>query len=124
MRGLGSSESRSVEVIAQRWNDLSAQADQLSDLADLASASDQSEFADFVTRISAAACWQRTLAWQGIEDIEAMLHPGLTALRTIEERGQSAQAPALALWREVHSARKAIVEMVASSQISLPVEAA
>ena len=40
-----------------------------------------------------------------------MLQPGLFALRAIAARGQDTTAPALALWREFHALRSALLAL-------------
>jgi len=59
-----------------------------------------------------ASEWQRQMASQGIEDIDAMMRPGLTAIATITQRGADVQAPAMTLWREFHHAREAVLALV------------
>lgn len=64
--------------------------------------------------IARAEPWQRALVAQAIEDCGAMLDFGLAALGTLSRRGQDPAAPALALWREFHAARAAIVAVLAA----------
>ena len=56
------------------------------------------------------------LARETIGDIDAMLQPGLAALRAIAARGQDTTAPAIALWREFHASRNALLALVGSTQ--------
>lgn len=60
-----------------------------------------------------ATPWQRDLAKRGIEDIVALLRPGMQALTTLVERGTATEAPALALWREFHEASEAVLSVLA-----------
>lgn len=59
--------------------------------------------------IARARPWQRVLAAQTASDCAAMLDTGLSALGILARRGQDTAAPALALWREFHAARAAMV---------------
>ncbi|MEM6266636.1 MAG: hypothetical protein AAF707_03865 [Pseudomonadota bacterium] len=98
--------------LADRWQELHEQADQLAKLARLSQEPFTTELAALPAQMSEASEWQRELAWQALEDIEAMMRPGLAALRTLTSRAQNAQAPALALWREFHNARGAVLSLV------------
>ncbi len=97
--------------LAQRWNDLHAQAFQLAKLAKLAPEPDETELMDVPAMLGEANEWQRELAWQAIEDIDAMMQPGMVALRTILAREQDPHVPALALWREFHAARGSVISL-------------
>mgnify|MGYP001554196967 CR=1 FL=1 len=101
-----------VGSLEQRWEDLHATANQLAQVADLAPEGFDEDLAGFPAMIGEATEWQREMAWQGIEDIDAMMRPGLTALATITARGQDASVPAQALWREFHHARGAVMALV------------
>ena len=56
-----------------------------------------------------AGGWRLAAAEQGIEDLLAVLVPGLSALLTAHARGSDITPPALALWREFESARDALL---------------
>jgi len=55
--------------------------------------------------------WRCELARQGIDDISAMLEPGLSALLAACSRGADCAAPAKALWREFVLARDAVLAL-------------
>lgn len=97
--------------LAQRWEDLHSQAAQLAKLAHLAPEG-RADLASIPVLLGEGHEWQRELAWQALEDIDAMMQPGMVALRTMTSRGQDANAPALALWREFHAARESVVGLV------------
>ncbi len=97
---------------AQNWRHLHDQAGEVAELAELSGEKFEGEIAAFPGNLSDAGKTAQELAWQGIEDIDAMLQPGLTALRTITARGQDASVPALALWREFHCARGAMLRLI------------
>ncbi len=96
---------------AQNWQRLHDQAGEVAELAGISREKFEGEIAAFPGHLCDAGEAAQELAWQGIEDIDAMLQPGLTALRTITARGQDASVPALALWREFHCARAAILRL-------------
>jgi hypothetical protein len=99
-------------ALARRWEELHDEAGRLAALADLGPETAGPTLAGFAESLGAASEWQRELAWQGIEDIAAMMRPGLAALETLSERGQEPAGPALTLWREFHAARDAVLAVV------------
>lgn len=106
-----SGESAPKGSLAEKWADLHDQATGLARLAQLSPEPYAGTLAAFPAQIGDASKWQRELAWQGIEDIDAMMQPGLAALATLQRRGISASAPALALWREFYEARGAVLAL-------------
>jgi hypothetical protein len=64
-----------------------------------------------------AAPWQRALVARTISDCAAMLETGLTALFTLQRRGQDTAAPALVLWREFHAARAGMVALLEAEPV-------
>ncbi len=103
---------RQRSSLAKRWKDLHATAAQLAKAADLSPEAFEGRLAAFPAMVDDASEWQREMAWQGVEDIDAMMRPGIAALQTLEERGNDPIAPALVLWREFHSAREAVLSAV------------
>ena len=97
--------------LASKWKDLHARAARIAKMAELSPEPFEGAVADFPADVSQAPDWQRELAWQGIDDIEAMMRPGLAALEILRERGTAAHAPALALWREFYTARGAVMSL-------------
>jgi len=106
-----------LDAIVQAWADLHGKAQALAQLARIAPEADEAQPA-LAPLLSAAQPWQRSLALQGLEDIGFMLNSGLAALATLSGRGQDAAAPALALWREVHAARAAVLVMLQAGKAS------
>ena len=97
--------------LAAKWHDLHDQAARLARLAELSPEPFAGAVAAFPAQMSEASEWQRELAWQGIDDIDAMMRPGLAALSTLTQRGGTTNAPALALWREFYEARGALMTL-------------
>ncbi|MBW8784643.1 MAG: hypothetical protein JF593_08390 [Novosphingobium sp.] len=71
----------------------------------------------FPQAIALAGGWRLELAGQALDDLAAMMEPGLAALLAVHARGLDAGAPALALWQEIAAARAALLTL-------LPMEAA
>lgn len=104
-----------IESMIARWQSIEATANKLARLAGLAQDHEQASQADFVRALDQAIEWQRELAWQGVEDIEAIMFSGMGALAVLESRGQDVQIPAMALWREIHAARSSVLTMLTSA---------
>ena len=100
----------SAELCAA-WDRLEGQAGQLALLARIAP-EPQRDATAIAPLLAAAHPWQCQLAQQAMADIAAMLGSGLAALATLSRREQDAAAPALALWREFHAARGALIGML------------
>ncbi len=98
-------------AIAQAWAELHDKARPLALLARIAAEPEQAQ-ATLAPLLATARPWQHMLAMQGIEDMAALLDSGLAALATLSGRGQDASAPALALWREFHAARAAVLTVL------------
>ena len=107
-----------VDTLAGRWEALGHEAEQLAQLAGLGPHDAMpTAFPEAIERTSQ---WQRDLVRNAVEDIEAMMQPGLTALCILAERGQDVSAPALTLWRELHAARSAVLRVLAAEESSEP----
>lgn len=94
-----------------RWAALHEAAAVVATLAGLAREPLSPRVRAFPAAISRAGAPRRALAEQGIEDICAMMEPGLAALLTVHTRGGDAKAPAAALWQEFRSARDAVLAL-------------
>ncbi|QFT76455.1 hypothetical protein [Erythrobacter sp. THAF29] len=116
MRKTAREATRPVETLARRWDEIHAKAAELSALAQLAQENPVADGAALAKMLREASEWRRNLAWQQIEDIDAIMQPGITALRTITARGGDVLAPAQALWREFHAAREGVLGMIGKNQ--------
>ncbi len=103
--------NRAPDAFAAQWKRLHDQAAELSQMAGMAQEAALEMITNFPDDLALAGPDQRALVWQGIEDIDAMMQPGLTALRIVASRGQNASAPAMALWREFHRSRTALLTL-------------
>ena len=55
--------------------------------------------------------WRRAMAEQGVDDLSAIMEPGLSALLAVRARGGDASAPAMTLWEEFLAARDALLAL-------------
>lgn len=94
--------------MAQRWKALEQAGAAVAILAGIggdAAASQSDMLPDAFIRVQG---WRREALANGLEDLAAIMEPGLAALLAIKSRGNNAAAPALALWREFDAARTAL----------------
>lgn len=55
--------------------------------------------------------WRLAMAEQGVEDLSAIMEPGISALLAAHARGADPSAAALALWKEFLAARNALLAL-------------
>ena len=113
-----------VDEMITRWQAIDEDAARLRGLADLGAPTAGDGLAAFLAGLGSAADWQRELAWQGVEDIAAMLTAGMAALDVLARRGIAPQIPALTLWREVDAAQRSLLAMLHSEAPGLAASAA
>ena len=101
-----------IDTLCTQWDAVHALAAQVAVMADISPERSDDIVAGFRPLLSGANDWQCNVAARGIEDIEALLRLGLTALATVTTRGQDPGAPALALWREFHHARETVLAVL------------
>lgn len=104
-------EGASVAALERAWLELHGHAAALAQLAQIAAETGQISPA-LSGQIAHAQPWQQTLLAQGIDDVAAMLSIGMAALAKLSGRGKDTAAPALALWREFHAARGALLAVL------------
>ncbi|MFN4037898.1 MAG: hypothetical protein ACK4IB_01055 [Erythrobacter sp.] len=102
-----------VDSMIARWHAIHSGMLRLAALAELAEANACIAAPDFIAALEQANDWQRELAWQGVEDIAAMLDAGMSALAVLESRGIAPRIPALTLWQEVDAAQRSLLAMLA-----------
>lgn len=98
-----------ASATSMKWAALHDAADVVATLAGLEEEPLLSEILNFPAMIRDATPWRREAAETGIDDLAAIMEPGIAALLAVNARGADAQAPALALWREFYRARAALL---------------
>lgn len=99
------------DVAAQKWIALHDAAAVVAALAGLAPEAPSAALTGFAVTIGQAPHWRRELAVQGIEDLAAIMEPGLSALIAVQAARGDAAAPAHALWLEFTAARDALLTL-------------
>lgn len=107
-------------TLVERWRSLHQTANEIADKAALSDETMSEEVASFPDRVEAAGGDRAFYVRRGLEDMDAVLQPGLTALRLIEARGLDTTAPALALWQEFYNARAALLSLCPADCVEGP----
>lgn len=100
---------------SMKWAALQDAANVVAVLAGLEPERSTPEIRNFPALVREAAKWRREFAERGIEDMAAMMEPGIAALLGINARGADPRPAALALWREFAAARGAVLSLLPPS---------
>ena len=101
----------SASAMSMKWSALHDAAGVVGMLAGLAAEPTRPEIRNFPAVMRDAGGWRRTLTEQGIDDLSAVMEPGLVALLAVHARGANPAVPALALWQEFYAARAALLAL-------------
>ncbi len=101
-----------TSAMAVRWAALHDASAVVATLAGVAEEPLPQAIASFPAAMRETGGSRCAMAEQGIEDLAAMMEPGLTALLAIHARGGDTAAPALALWQEFDRARNALLALM------------
>lgn len=101
----------SASAMSMKWSALHDAIGVVGMLAGLAAEPMRPEVRNFPALMRDVGGWRREQAEQGIEDLSAIMEPGLAALLAVQARGVNPAVPALALWQEFHAARAALLAL-------------
>ncbi|QYU68630.1 hypothetical protein J4558_00310 [Leptolyngbya sp. 15MV] len=110
--------------LAARWHALRDAADAVALLAGIAPEPPGDAEANFPARALAGGGWQLELAERGVDDLAAIMQPGLAALLAARSSGQDGTAAAAVLWHEFRVACTALVDLVPDTRETRPREQA
>ena len=99
-------------LLVQRWEAVHEAAAAVGNLAQLGREPLSREIMGLPERAAVRGGWHYDSVARGIDDLAAMMEPGLRALLSLTAQGQDTTAAALTLWREFHTARAAIVAIL------------
>lgn len=109
--GRASFGQAAASATSLKWTALHDAAAVVAQLAGLEEERPSPEIRNFPAVIRDATAWRKETAERGIDDLTAMMEPGIAALLAVNARGADSEAPALALWNEFHAARAAILAL-------------
>jgi hypothetical protein len=98
--------------MSMKWSALHDAAMVVAQLAGLAPEPRKPEVRNFPAMMRDTGGWRFELSRQGVDDLAAIMEPGLAALLAAHGRGAAVQPAALALWQEFHAAREALLGLV------------
>lgn len=101
----------SASAMSMKWSALHDALGVVATLAGLTTEPMRPEVRNFPALIRDASTWRRDMAEQGVDDLAAIMEPGLAALLAVHARGANSAPAALALWHEFHAARNAILAL-------------
>ncbi|HCF25248.1 MAG TPA: hypothetical protein DER67_06955 [Novosphingobium sp.] len=103
-----------------KWSALHDAISVVGSLAGLATEAMRPEVRNFPAVMRDAGGWRRERAEQGIDDLSAVMEPGIAALLAIHARGANPAPAALALWQEFHAARAALLALTPPPEATTP----
>ena len=101
----------SVSALSVKWSALHDVSAVVANLAGIVPEPMSAQLRNFPATLREAGGWRLSLAEQGIEDLSAIMEPGISALIAVHARGVIPAAPALALWQEFVAARDALLAL-------------
>ena len=101
----------SASAMSMKWSALHDAVGVVGMLAGLAAEPTRPEIRNFPAVMRDTGGWRRELTEQGIDDLSAVMEPGLAALLAVHARGANPAVPALALWQEFHAARAVLLAL-------------
>ena len=104
-----------ASALSLKWAALQDAANVVAALSGLEPERASPEIRNFPALMREAASWRRELADRAIEDMNAVMEPGIAALLGVNARGASPRPAALALWREFVEARASVLVLLPPS---------
>lgn len=104
-----------VATLANQWEAVHEAAAAVGHLAQLAREEAGDEVLSLPLRAADKGGRTFEAVARGIDDLAAVMQPGLRALLTVTAQGRDTTAAALTLWREFHHSRAAILALVGSA---------
>ena len=101
----------SASAMSMKWSALHDAVNVAGMLAGIAPEPMRAEVRNFPAVMRDAGGWRRSRAEDGIEDLAAIMEPGLAALLAVNARGVNPAVAALALWQEFQAARTALLAL-------------
>ena len=113
-------EQVSASAMSMKWSALHDAVAVVGSLTGMAPETIRPEIRDFPAMLRNVGGWRCELAEQGIDDLSAVMEPGLAALLAIHARGVNPAPAAQALWQEFHVARAALLALTPPPEEAAP----
>ena len=98
-------------TLDEQWSAVHQAGRAAAQLAQLGEEELSADVAELPSRADKLDDTRRALVADAVEDLAALMQPGLRALSALAEQGRDTTAAALQLWREYYNARSAIVAL-------------
>ena len=98
-------------ALSVQWGAVHKAAATVGILAQLGEVPVDAEIRELPERAVAIGGAKLAMVVRGIDDLAAVMQPGLRALLSLTAQGQDTTSAALTLWREFHNAREAILAL-------------
>lgn len=102
----------SSSSLAPKWTALHAAAEVVASLAGI----DAGRAQDLPAAVEQVGGWRLDLIRQGIDDIVAIMEPGLSALLKVHGQGGDPRPAAAALWQEFDRARQPLLALARAAE--------
>ena len=99
-------------ALSVQWDAVHEAAAAVGILAQLGEEAVEDTVRNLPERAVAAGGAKLAMVTRGIDDLAAVMQPGLRALLSLTAQGQDTTSAALTLWREFHTARGALLALV------------
>ena len=109
-----------ISAMSMKWAAVHDAAAAVGELAGLAPEYRMPDVRNFPAIMRDTGGWRQSVAQQGVDDLAAIMEPGLAALLAVQARGAPVAAAALALWQEFQSARGALLALIPPLVIERP----
>ena len=113
-------EQASASAMSRKWSALHDAVAVVGSLTGMSPETIRPEIRDFPALLRDVGGWRCELAEQGIDDLSAVMEPGLAALLAIHARGVNPAPAALALWQEFQVARAALLALTPPPEEAAP----
>lgn len=110
----------SVSMMSMKWSALHDAAAVVASLAGVAAETMRPEIRNYPAQMRDVGGWRGEMAEQGVDDLAAIMEPGLAALLAVHARGADASAAALALWQEFYAARNSLLQLAPAPDAPAP----
>lgn len=108
----------SASALSMKWSALHEAAEAVAAIAGREAAPLSAQQRNFPIDIREAGESVHRLVEEGVEDISALMEPGLAALLAVNARGNDPSAAAAALWEEFVRARDALLTLVPEKPVA------
>lgn len=107
--------ARDQANLAAQWEAVHEAAAAIGVLAQLGRPDESEAVTRLPERAEAHGGYEYDMVRRGVDDLAAVMQPGLRALLALSAAGQDTTSAALTLWREFHASRDAIIALAPES---------